>query len=535
MPEYVSHPMLKECGVEARGYQVSIANKAAEKNTLVVLPTGLGKTQIAVLVAANRLQSYPGSKVLIVAPTRPLAEQHLRSFSGCMNLVGEQLLLVTGNVEPSKREKLYKWATVICATPQTIENDITCKRLDMEDISLLVVDEVHRAVKKYAYPVVANRYLKSARNPRVLGLTASPGSDETKIREICGHLGIEAVEIRNETDADVAGYVRLQEIEVIKVGLEGPLLAAQVELKLALNERMKKLKEWGLHVLGKKDLLMAQQRMQAKLKEGKGPIYYQYLSGIAETIKLWHALELVETQSVAAASAYMGKMEEGETRAAKRLVSDPRVSNAVLAIRRLKEEGKEHPKMERLCETIRQELERNPELKMIVFSHYRDNIAAIVRRLKAIEGCRPAVLIGQSNRPGGREATAEESRGLSQKEQMDIIRDYECDVYNTLVTSPIGEEGLHLASADLAIFYEPVPSEIRTIQRRGRVGRTKVGRIIMLITRGTRDEINFYVARRKEARMKEILHGMRNGDGQAGLRRFRPDTTDSVPAAKSPV
>ena len=501
--------MLKEGSIETRSYQVSIANKATLQNTLVVLPTGLGKTQIAILVAANRLQTFPGSKVLIVAPTRPLAEQHLHSFSKSMNLVGEQLLLVTGNVEPAKREKLYKWATVICATPQTIENDIVSGRLELDDVSLLVVDEVHRAVKKYAYPVVAGAYLKKARHPRVLGLTASPGSDEVRINEICKHLGIEAVEIRNETDTDVAQYVQTQEIEIVRVSLEGPLLAAQVELKLALGERLKKLKDWGLHVISKKDLLVAQKNMQAKLKEGKSPIYYQYLSGIAETIKLWHALELVETQSVAAASVYMDKMAEGESRAAKRLIADEKVRNAVMTIQKMKAEAVEHPKMVGLQEILKEELRRNPKLKIIIFSHYRDNIAAIVKRLKIIDGCKPVLLIGQSG-----------ETGLSQREQIDIIRDYECDVYNTLVTSPIGEEGLHLASADLAIFYEPVPSEIRTIQRRGRVGRTKVGRIIMLITKGTKDETNFYVAKRKEAKMKEILHSMQNGNEQAGLSEF---------------
>lgn len=473
MPDFVSHPMLKENSIEVRAYQTSIANTATAKNTLAVLPTGLGKTQIAILVAANRLASYPGSKVLIVAPTRPLAEQHLHSFSKTMNLVGEQLLLVTGNVEPAKREKLYKWATVICATPQTIENDIVKGRLDLSDVSLLVVDEVHRAVKKYAYPIVAGQYLKKASHPRVLGLTASPGSDEYKIKEICGYLGIEAVEIRNEADKDVEQYVQEQKIGIQKVSLEGPLLAAQIELKLALNERLKKLKGWNLHVVSKKDLLFAQQRIQVKLKEGKRPIYYQYLSGIAETIKLWHALELVETQSVAAAAVYMQKLEEGNSRAAKRLVADEKVHNALFAVKKLKAEASEHPKMIRLCEIVKLELEKNPKLKIIVFSHYRDNIAQVAKRLRIVEGCRPAVLIGQARKEEG---------GLSQKEQIDIIRDYECDVYNTLITSPIGEEGLHLASADLAIFYEPVASEIRTIQRRGRVGRTKVGRIIMLIT-----------------------------------------------------
>jgi len=109
------------------------------------------------------------------------------------------------------------------------------------------------------------------------------------------------------------------------------------------------------------------------------------------------------------------------------------------------------------------------------------------------------VLIGQAG-----------ETGLSQKEQINLIKDYESGVYNCLITSPIGEEGLHLASADIAIFYDSVPSEIRTIQRRGRVGRTKVGKIIILLARHTRDEAYYYTAMRKEKKMKSILKNMQN-------------------------
>ena len=125
----------------------------------------------------------------------------------------------------------------------------------------------------------------------------------------------------------------------------------------------------------------------------------------------------------------------------------------------------------------------------------RKIISRLLEVLKNV--CSPISLIGQSG-----------EKGLSQKEQIDAVKDFEAGVYNCLITSSIGEEGLHISSADIAIFYEPVASEIRTIQRRGRVGRTKLGKIIFLITKDTRDEANFYSAGRKEKKMKEILKGM---------------------------
>ncbi|MEM7824131.1 MAG: helicase-related protein, partial [Candidatus Aenigmatarchaeota archaeon] len=172
-------------------------------------------------------------------------------------------------------------------------------------------------------------------------------------------------------------------------------------------------------------------------------------------------------------------------------------ARAIQIVEKLYEEGVEHPKMRALAETVSKLLANNSKLKIIVFSHYRDNIERIKKVLKRVEGCRPAILIGQAG-----------SKGMSQKEQINVIRDYNVDVYNCLIGSPVSEEGLHVPSADVAIFYEPVPSEIRMIQRRGRVGRTKVGKIIFLLTKGTRDEAYYFIARRKEATMKEILKHM---------------------------
>jgi len=497
MPSYVSHHLIKPDRVESRVYQASILNTAINKNTLCVLPTGLGKTSIAILLAAQRLEKFPESKILIVAPTRPLCEQHFNAFANCLEFPKEKFILLTGKVSPADREAHYDYAQIISATPQTIENDLKNGTLNLKDFSLLIVDEVHRAVKNYAYPYVARKYAEQAEHPRILGLTASPGSNEERIKEICANLRAEAVEIRSEQDEDVVDYVQQTDIEVVKVNLTPGLEKAQRALKDALNARLDKLKEQKIHIHRKKDLLDAQRRMQAKLRGAINPMFFQQMITITEAVKVWHALELLETQSLNTVKVYFEKMGSSSAKSSKRLLNDPKIKMSVEAVRKMKEDGEEHPKMWELEKIVENELTKNPKAKIIVFSHYRENIQTIKKHLGALQSARPVVLIGQ----GG-------ETGLSQKQQISIIRDYEDDAYNVLITSPIGEEGLHLASADIAIFYEPVASEIRTIQRRGRVGRTKLGKIIMLVTRNTRDEANFYTARRKESAMREILSDM---------------------------
>jgi ERCC4-related helicase len=488
---FVKHPLIKPNAIEMRTYQETILGTASNKNTLCVIPTGLGKTTLAILLAALRLEKYPNSKVLIMAPTKPLCEQHQKSFQEFMNIPEEEIVLVTGMIPPKKRKDLYEFAQIISATPQTIQNDIRNDIIDLYEFSLLVVDECHRSVKKYAYPFVVRNYVEKSKYPRVLGLTASPGSEESKIRRICDNLFVDSVEIRTDSDEDVKPYIKEIETEYVKVDLPDNLKTAQQSLKKALNIRLEKLKKYNIYVNNKRDLLESQKKVSRQISRSKNPVLFYTISLIVEAIKIWHTLELMETQSVKAVRLYIEKVRQKKTKSDTRILKDPDFVKAVSILER----SEEHPKILKLQEIVKKEIEDNKAVKIIIFSHFRDNIQNIYNTLGGI--CSPAILIGQSG-----------ERGLSQKEQIEVIRDFNDDYYNCLITSPIGEEGLHIPSADIAIFYDSVASEIRTIQRRGRVGRTKVGKIIFLLTRKTRDEGYHWTSQRRERRMKTILKNM---------------------------
>ncbi len=488
--QYVSHPLLKEGAIESRDYQEAVLKTARAKNTLAVLPTGTGKTPIAAILAAERLERFPESKVLVLAPTKPLADQHEKSFRKFLNIDGSGLVLLTGATDAESRAKHYAGARIIFSTPQTSENDIKSGSLVLQDFSLLIVDEAHRSIGNYAYTAVAKAYNESAQNRLVLALTASPGSSEEKIKQICSNLLIEAVEIKSEADADVSPYLQEVRTETIRVDLQESLKEVQAALKAMLKKKIGALNGFKLHILSKKDLLDAQRRIAKSLR--KNPAGYAIISIITEAVKIWHLLELVETQSISASLAYTQKLGKDKSKSAQRIAGSPEFASAIS----LMEKSGEHPKIGKLAELVSSELKEGK--KIIIFSHYRDNIDSIKSKLSELPGCAPALLIGQSGKSG-----------LSQKEQISVVKSFDSGAFNCLITSPIGEEGLHMGSADTAIFYDTVPSEIRTIQRRGRVGRSKFGKIIFLITRGTRDEANFYIARRREKQMKEILSGMK--------------------------
>ncbi|MEM5778755.1 MAG: DEAD/DEAH box helicase [Candidatus Aenigmatarchaeota archaeon] len=490
---FVKHPLIKPNTIEARRYQEIILNTALKRNCLVVVSTGLGKTLISVLVTADRLYKYPDAKAMILSPTRPLCAQIQKVFQNTLEIEPEKIVLITGKIRPEDRELLYKQGKIIISTPQCISNDLNNNLINLKDFSVITFDEAQHAIGNYSYTHVAKKYIEQCKNPLILGLTASPGGSKEKISEICKNLFIDAVEIKTETDEDVKPYVKEIKTEFVKVELPENFKNAQAYLKNALKIRLEKLKEFNVHTRTKKELLELQKKASKQLQTEKKPFLFYLISLIVEAVKIWHVLELFETQSIKAVKNYLNKVKQKKTKSDKGLLNDPIFLNAMKII----ESSEEHPKIEKLKEVIKKEIELNKNVSIIVFSHYRENIFNLYEILKEV--CRPIYLVGQAG-----------EKGLTQKEQIDVIKDFNAGYYNCLIGSPISEEGLHIPSADIAIFYDSVPSEIRMIQRRGRVGRTKVGKIILLLTKGTRDEGYYWVSYRKEKKMKEILKDLKN-------------------------
>ncbi|MBU0467393.1 MAG: hypothetical protein KKF39_07065, partial [Nanoarchaeota archaeon] len=136
-------------------------------------------------------------------------------------------------------------------------------------------------------------------------------------------------------------------------------------------------------------------------------------------------------------------------------------------------------------------------MKLIVFTQFRDTATTVSKKLNELENINAKIFVGQakiSSKEG-------ESTGLSQKQQKKIIKEFSSGEINCLVSTSIGEEGLDIPEVNAVIFYEPIPSAIRAIQRAGRTARLMKGKLIILITKGTRDETSYYVSRSREKKM----------------------------------
>lgn len=517
-----------------RLYQQTILGTAAGKNTLVVLPTGLGKTALALLLAIQRLHHYPQSKILLLAPTKPLCEQHVETFRKHIEIPPENIALFTGSIPPEKRAELWKTAQIIISTPQGLENDTINQRIRLDDVSLLVLDEAHHATGEYAYVWLAQQYEKVARYPRILALTASPGSDLEKIKEVCQNLHIERVEVRTEKDPDVKPYV--QRVETNWVAVDFPLEFQKIQ-KILIDCKKSKLLEVQnkgyarSSDLRKSELLAILAELHKRLASGERDFeVMRSVSLLAEALKVDHALELLETQGIVPLQAYFNKLQQEalttKVKAVQNLMMDPQFKMAVFQAQELVQKEVQHPKLLKLQELVAEQIKRNNGAKIIIFTQFRNSAEIMVQQLVA-SGFSSHIFVGQAKKNG---------LGFSQKEQKEVLNRFREGDFNILVATSVAEEGLDIPKVDQVIFYEPIPSAIRSIQRRGRTGRLEQGEVTILMTSKTRDEVYRWASHHKEKRMYRNLEVLKKefalfgkqvnqNDQNSTLKRYIPPAT----------
>jgi len=486
VPKYSN--LLRDDLIEFREYQDKIALKAVDENTLVVIPTALGKTIIAIIALSILIEK--GGKCIFLAPTRPLVHQHATSIRRFLKLPENEIVEVTGEIKKSERRELYKNARVIVSTPQVIDNDSSFFSDLKDDVKVVIFDEAHRAIGSYSYVEVANFFS----NSRIIATTASPGGDREKIDQIVRNLKIVNLEIRDENSPDVVPYVKGIEIEQIKIPM--PPSSAEIInlLKEMLDEMIKGLESFSLKIQGpsRKELINLGEVIFSQIKGGN-KYFYSAAKLRTYAILIDYLLEFAETQGILPFKEYLKEMKNENTRAQK-IFRDRRMISIEKKIEELALQPLQihTPKIPVITRILREHTYE----KAIIFCHYRIT-ANILSEILKKEGFSCEKFIGQSSR--------REGKGMNQKEQALTLQMFREGAIRILVATQIGEEGLDVPSADIVIFHEPVASEVRSIQRRGRTGRFGKGRVLVLTMENTRDLSYYYSADRKERKMKRIL------------------------------
>ncbi|MCI4346014.1 MAG: DEAD/DEAH box helicase [Thermoplasmata archaeon] len=521
----VRHPLIAAGALRALPFQLDLARIGVAEDLLVVLPTGMGKTAIAGLVAAERLRAGAG-KVVFLAPTRPLVDQHAESFGRW--IPDARRARFTGTVRSPVREGGWESADVVFATPQILEHDLEEKLYSLRDVDLLIFDEAHRAVGRYAYVSLAERYrLERPIGGKVLALTASPGAEPERIEGVIRTLGTARVESRSRTDEGVREHVHPVEVETRWVKLPPVAQSIQEALVRAAHaegvklQRMGYLRKKPLHSLSVKDLIALRAEIFARpgpMTRRFGPLYHQLV-----LLHLHHLSERLETQGVGPFLQYLERLE-----AKPKPSKGDRAVAALAEVKAAREQAEtflrdsgesSHPKLDLLAALVEEELARagTQLVRILVFAQYRDTIQGIQTMLEK-RGHRVARFVGQATRD-------RKDLGMNQKEQRQVLQAFREGRFPILVASSVGEEGIDVPDVDVVVFFEAVPSEIRAIQRRGRTGRTRFGRVVLLLTEGTRDVGYQRAEVRREHAMHRVIRGL--------SRRGRRKSTEAPPAPET--
>ncbi|KAG7450292.1 P-loop containing nucleoside triphosphate hydrolase protein [Guyanagaster necrorhizus] len=486
-----------------RDYQFNIVKHCLFDNTIVALPTGLGKTFVAGVVMLNFYRWFPEGKVVFVAPTKPLVAQQIDACHRTCGIPGSDAIELTGENPKPMRHRAWKEKRVFYMTPQTLVNDLTSETCDARDIILVVVDEAHRAAGNYAYNQVV-RFLM-AKNPhfRLLALTATPGGNPEAVQSLIDGLHISRIEIRDENSLDLKAYIHEKRVEQHIVPMSEDIVKIRTLLAHLMEIYFKPLVSRGL-IHGGNVMNMHPYIFQVRMKEvreGQGWAAYRSLSILMTLARIMGYLVEGTTamcynalMELASGGGDVGAKKSKAASKAKQLDDEPAFHSLMRELKAQKTRGfTMHPKMELLKGIIVQHFgEKLPEnsedelperTKVMVFATNRDSVDEIVEVLNAEKPLiRASRFIGQGTDKQGR-------KGFSQREQLEVIKRFKDDEFNVLVATSIGEEGLDIGEVDLIVCYDAQKTPIRMLQRLGRTGRKRAGVVHVLLSEG-REEFN---------------------------------------------
>ena len=547
--------------VNRREYQYAIAANALLNNTLVCLPTGLGKTLIAAVVMLNYKRWFPNGKVIFVAPTRPLVDQQMQACHDICGIPSEETVVLMGStkkkgktVSDSRREH-WKEKKVFFCTPQVVSNDIETGDLNAKDVVCLVVDEAHRAVGNYAYTQIVAKLKERGAVFRILALTATPGKELESVQNIVSALDINRVEFRSELDVDVAKYTFRKDLVVEPISQDDVSAGILTLLKDSMKPHLKQATGFGAfnpvdnnnnhgipvsmmnglayNVKRFLDLPNADppakfllQQMSTFVQRGLIPTRNKDACGhsLRHAQHITHIIDLFTKFGASQAYDFISRNLSHA-----KVLSDKHIEfkEACELIRSLASNGAKHsPKLQKLVKVVAEQFSNNSnnssgnDTRVMIFCSYRDTVRDIVEQLREIKprgenacGVKVAPFVGQGSgenardrrnrekqvlaqqqhknnniKAGGGEGAAdplifEKQKGQKQAEQKAVLEDFRNGNLNCLVATSIGEEGLDIPTVDLIVFYDVV-DVIRTVQRMGRTGRARNGKVVVLATKG---------------------------------------------------
>ena len=222
---------------------------------------------------------------------------------------------------------------------------------------------------------------------------------------------------------------------------------------------------------------------------------------------------LLNSYSLQGAWEYMQKRQQEATSSVRQLFDSRQCQDLMVMLRTSANRGANHsPKLDKLATVVQQHFESHAATeaasafgggggsgggsatRAIVFTTFRESVRDIVARLEQAGPLIKATeFVGQGTTKAGKGKAGDgeadgggggKVRGMAQKEQAAVLEKFRGGELNVIVATSVGEEGLDIAEVDLIVCFDAMASPTRMIQRMGRTGRGRNGRVVILACAG---------------------------------------------------
>uniref|UniRef100_A0A8C6VKD4 RNA helicase n=1 Tax=Naja naja TaxID=35670 RepID=A0A8C6VKD4_NAJNA len=455
-----------------RDYQMEVAKPALEgKNIIICLPTGTGKTRVAVYIAKDHLDKKEKQKKNEFGP-------YMKHSYRTIGLSGASQLKF------SFPELIRDYDVIIC-TAKILENALEKvyeddeERVQLSVFSLMIIDECHHTQKEAVYNNIMRYYLKEKRGnekrkkegkqlvaqPQILGLTASPGvggamthsKAEEHILTICANLDADEIVTVQEHSVQLQHQAKepLKKFEITDDKKEDPFREKLVNIMTEIQGYGQFSPNVDFGSQAYEQWVIQEEKKAAKEGTRKERVCAEHLKKYNDALLINDTTRMIDEDEVIAS-----QLDETETCLIELFYGKQR------ELEELAEKLQyENEKLTRLRTTLMQQFTKNNEPRGIIFSKTRQSAFAIYQWIKDNPkfeevGVKAHYLIGTGHNS--------EFQHMTQIEQKDIIQKFRTGKINLLIATTVAEEGLDISQCNIVIRYGLVTNEIAMIQARGR-------------------------------------------------------------------
>ncbi|XP_063259928.1 ATP-dependent RNA helicase DHX58 [Prinia subflava] len=469
--------------MELRGYQREAAAPAlCGRNSIVWLPTGAGKTRVAVYVCRRHLESRRGGKVAVLVNKVHLVDQHTQKEFHALQDTFRVTSISGDTSHKTFFADLVRRSDVVICTAQILQNALVSTEEDMHveltDFSLLVIDECHHTHKDGVYNKIMLRYLQRKLSgeqdlPQVLGLTASPGTGGATsfkeavehILQICANLDSEKITSVQDEEQHLQSHVPQpkKQYDLCQERVQDPF-----------GEQLKKVMVQIQQFMGKPDLprdfgtQIYEQRI-VELERRAAEMFCRKTRVCALHLRKYNDALLIN-DSVRMVDAFQCLQQFYSVERDKRdpteqfltaTFEENRASLQALA----RDERYENPRLSKLEELLREHFQPLGTSRGIVFTKTRQSAHSLLSWLQTTatlrrQHIRAAVLTGAGY--------SNQTRHMTQNEQQDVIKQFREGALNLLFSTSVAEEGLDIPECNIVVRYGLMTNEIAMMQARGR-------------------------------------------------------------------